>query len=184
MWCFTESFVMLSRYVCYIAAIAAIAATAQEVVAALLQAGADPNTALLDAVKAGHTGIIRALCQAGGIIQVHSEQLACSLCSTVKAGDEALLRSYLAAGADASVADYAGRTPLHIAAMEDNLAIASVLVELGGADLDAADRWGTTPAAEARRAGAVHVADYLCSSAARRDAAAARTARRADAVHC
>lgn len=42
-----------------------------------------------------------------------------------------------------------------------------LLVEEGGADLAAADRWGATPLAEAKRVGAADVAAYLSSSAAR-----------------
>jgi ankyrin repeat protein len=52
----------------------------------------------------------------------------------------------------------------------------SLLVEEGGAELSARDRWGATPLDEARRVGAADVADYLSSSRAAAAAAAARAA--------
>lgn len=51
-----------------------------------------------------------------------------------------------------------------------------LLVEEGGADLAAQDRWGATPLDEAQRVGAADVAAYLSSSKAAQAAAAARTA--------
>lgn len=49
-----------------------------------------------------------------------------------------------------------------------------LLVEEGGADLSAADRWGATPLAEAKRVGAAEVIAYLNSSATAKAAAATR----------
>jgi ankyrin repeat protein len=51
-----------------------------------------------------------------------------------------------------------------------------LLVEEGGADLSAKDRWGATPLDEAQRVGAADVAAYLSSSKAAQAAAAARAA--------
>jgi hypothetical protein len=49
-----------------------------------------------------------------------------------------------------------------------------MLVAEGGADLSAADRWGNTPLAEATRAGATAVTQYLNSDEARQAAVKAR----------
>jgi uncharacterized protein involved in exopolysaccharide biosynthesis len=51
-----------------------------------------------------------------------------------------------------------------------------MLVAEGGADVSAADRWGNTPLAEATRAGAAAVTQYLTSDEARQAVAKARQA--------
>jgi potassium channel len=160
----------------------------QAVVAALLTAGANPNAsdnlggcALLEAVKGNHMGVLAALRAAGSTLQLSGEELSSILCSLAKAGgqqDAELLRRYIDAGADMSAADYDGRTALHIAAAEGSLPMVQLLVAEGGASLNATDRWGATPLAEARRVGAAAVVTYLGSTDAKQAAAALLAARR------
>ena len=51
-----------------------------------------------------------------------------------------------------SVGDYDGRTPLHLAAACNQLAVAQYLIEQG-ADIDAVDRFGGRPFDDAARNG-------------------------------
>jgi ankyrin repeat protein len=102
----------------------------QAVVSVLLAAGAKPNAslgdalagcALLAAVRKGHDAVISQLVSAGAKLQLPAGELSCALCSAVAVGDGQLLRRYIAAGADASVCDYNGQTPLHVAASQGKL---------------------------------------------------------------
>eukprot|EP00879_Flechtneria_rotunda_P018684 GHRR01019607.1.p1 GENE.GHRR01019607.1~~GHRR01019607.1.p1 ORF type:complete len:155 (+),score=26.43 GHRR01019607.1:275-739(+) len=72
-----------------------------------------------------------------------------------------LLRRYIAAGANISAVDYDNRAPLHIAAAEGDLTMVRLLVEEGGADVAAVDRWGLRPFDEAKRVQAVEVMRYF-----------------------
>lgn len=85
------------------------------------------------------------------------------MCSAVYEGDARLLRRLLRAGAPTGAADYDGRTALHIAAAEGNLAMVQLLVADGGADVRATDRWQQTPLDEALRAGSATVVECLAS---------------------
>jgi ankyrin repeat protein len=157
----------------------------RDVVTALLAAGANPNardnlngSPLLEAVKCGWQDVVRLLVGAGASLQLSTTELSSALCSMVQEEQVDLLRRYIAAGADMNAADYDKRAPLHVAAAEGRLPLVVLLVEEGGADLAATDRWGNTPLAEARRAGAADVVAYLSSSKAKAAAAAAAAAGR------
>uniref|UniRef100_A0A7S0ZBF5 Non-specific serine/threonine protein kinase n=1 Tax=Timspurckia oligopyrenoides TaxID=708627 RepID=A0A7S0ZBF5_9RHOD len=58
------------------------------------------------------------------------------------------VKAKLAQGAVATYADYDKRTPLHLACTEGHAEIALVLIE-NGADIEAKDRWGSTPMKDA-----------------------------------
>jgi ankyrin repeat protein len=105
----------------------------------------------------------RLLLQAGAALQLPALQVAALMCSAVYEGDARLLRRLLRAGAPAGAADYDGRTALHIAAAEGNLAMVQLLVADGGADVRATDRWQQTPLDEALRAGSATVVECLAS---------------------
>eukprot|EP00879_Flechtneria_rotunda_P011143 GHRR01011641.1.p1 GENE.GHRR01011641.1~~GHRR01011641.1.p1 ORF type:complete len:698 (+),score=354.14 GHRR01011641.1:186-2279(+) len=166
---------------------------------------------LLEAVRNGRAsadasadqmfGLIRQLTAAGARLQLSSIELSTKLCNLVMQHQQllpaslgpqeqlaqrqhcvALLRRYIAAGADVSAGDYDSRTPLHLAAAEGSLEMVRLLVEEGGADLSATDRWGATPLDEAKRVKAIDVARYLSSSEAAEAAAAARAAMTAAAA--
>ena len=155
----------------------------RDVLMLLLSAGANPNardnlggSALLEAVKGGWDELIEALVGAGATLQLSGAETASALCEMVLQEQQHLLRRYIAAGADVNACDYDKRTPLHIAAAEGKLALVTLLVAEGGADLGAADRWGNTPLSEATRVGATDVARYLRSDEARQAAVKARQA--------
>mgnify|MGYP001811165631 FL=1 len=155
----------------------------RDVVHLLLAAGSNPNArdnlggcALLEAVKGGWDELVQQLVAAGAGLQLAGCELASALCAMVLDDQPHLLRRYLAAGADANAADYDKRTPLHIAAAEGKLGMVVLLVEEGGAELGAVDRWGNTPLAEATRVGAGDVVRYLRSDGAREAAVRARQA--------
>ncbi|KAI8473908.1 MAG: hypothetical protein J3K34DRAFT_391553 [Monoraphidium minutum] len=138
------------------------------VVQLLLAAGADPDRAdqhqgcaLLEAAKGGHTPVMDALLAAGAKINLPAVAAAAHLCAAVFDGDVPLLRRLLRAGLPADAGDWDGRTPAHVAAAEGSLAALKALIQEGGADPRAADRWGHTPLDEARRAGAAHAVAYL-----------------------
>ncbi len=74
------------------------------------------------------------------------------LCWAAARGDDREIIRLIAGGADVRLADYDGRTPLHLAAAEGRARAAKLLLE-AGASSDAPDRWGRTPLEEARRCG-------------------------------
>ena len=141
----------------------------------LLSAGANPNIAdnlggcaLMEAVKGGHSDITQLLLTAGANLCLSGSDLSGRLCSLAAAEDVAMLRRYIAAGADVNVGDYDRRTALHIAAAEGKVEVVKLLVEDGGADTGVTDRWGATPGDEAERVGATAVGEYLKGVAADR----------------
>lgn len=67
-------------------------------------------------------------------------------------GDLDELKRLAVIGADLGMADYDGRTALHLAASENQLEIAEYLIARG-VDLQPLDRWGNTPLHDAEREG-------------------------------
>ena len=133
--------------------------------------------------------VARALAEAGeSVTRVDVERalLPVLMCSAAGLGDVAALERLIASGAEVDVADYDGRTALHLAASEGHVAAAELLIGRG-ARLTAYDRWGGTPLHDAirhrhrplvellRRHGArltASPAAELCSLAAAGDAVA------------
>jgi glutaminase len=73
-----------------------------------------------------------------------------AMCAAAARGDVSELRRLVARGADASRADYDGRTPLHLAASEGQAEVVRVLLSLG-CERNVVDRWGNTPLDDAIR---------------------------------
>jgi len=84
----------------------------------------------------------------------HSEVQARQVVSLLFAaynGDLTALRRMSSANQDMSVANYDGRTALHLAASEGHLECVRFLVETCGVPLAPRDRWNRTPADDASR---------------------------------
>jgi glutaminase len=75
-------------------------------------------------------------------------------------GDIDEIQRLEANGVDLNVPDYDGRTAMHLACAEGQLATVKYLVSKG-AKLNVVDRWGTTPYEEAVKNKKKHVADFL-----------------------
>ncbi|KAF5828597.1 ankyrin repeat-containing domain protein [Dunaliella salina] len=138
------------------------------VVKYLLDVGAPPNdqdafgiTAMYEAVRMGHSDVIEVLQKYDAKLGMDEDKTACILTESVIAGDVQQLRSLLKIGVEATWGDFDGRTPLHFAARESNIAAVEVLVEEGNACVDALDRFNRTPADYARKAGNGAIAEYL-----------------------
>ncbi|XP_062325947.1 60 kDa lysophospholipase isoform X1 [Osmerus eperlanus] len=71
-------------------------------------------------------------------------------CAASKIGDIDALKAIREMGSDLSLADYDGRTPLHVAACEGHLEVVKYLL-CHGASVHAKDRFGDTPLSNARR---------------------------------
>ncbi|KAL6181403.1 hypothetical protein ACLB2K_048058 [Fragaria x ananassa] len=99
-------------------------------------------------------------------------------------GDFYRVKRLIGAGVDPNKVDYAGRSPLHVAASKGYEDITSFLIEKGG-DVKMSDKFGNTPLLEAIKNGHDQVAfllvqagasltiedagDFLCATVARRD---------------
>jgi urea transporter/ankyrin repeat protein len=97
------------------------------------------------------------------------EQLVCDMAAT---GDAALAQLYRYGAIPVSIADYDGRTPLHIACACGHAELAAALVQ-AGASPRKRDRWGCTPEDDARNARLGHVVELMRAAAAPAATAAA-----------
>jgi glutaminase len=73
-------------------------------------------------------------------------------CAAAAKGDLTELRRLVARSVDVNLADYDGRTALHLAASDGHADVLRYLLPLGAA-ADSTDRWGNTPLDDARRNG-------------------------------
>lgn len=96
--------------------------------------------------------------------QVNQALLPVVLCAAAGHGDLATMRALIDEGAAPDLADYDGRTPLHVAAASGQAEICRYLIGQG-ADLLARDRWDHTPLDDARRGGHDEVAAMLAGAA-------------------
>ena len=105
----------------------------------LLESGADPHLrdstgscAMMEACKSGNATVVADLLRYGARLNMEPSSLAGQLCRAVYEGDMRLLYRLVHAGANVSISDYDGRTALHVACAEGNLAAVSVYFWGGG----------------------------------------------------
>ena len=85
---------------------------------------------LSEAIRNGHFEVAKQLRDAGAT--VINEQLAFKLCASAAEGDLQTFLKYYASGHSVDVGDYDARTPLHLAACENKLGVATWLLETAG----------------------------------------------------
>ncbi len=147
-----------------------------EVVKYLLEQGVDANpkdrwggTPLEDAELGEHQNVVKLLKEQGAVsgaaqhinsdvgiteeASVHSDSASVAvLLWAASEGDIETLQRCLASGVPISVADYDGRTALHLAASEGHINVLNYLLAHDH-PVHVRDRWGTTPFDEAEREG-------------------------------
>lgn len=89
-------------------------------------------------------GYVHKYCQHHLILPKDPAHLAALLCEAAATGNASELQWLLDQGIDPNMSDYDLRTPLHLAAEECHMQCVEVLLKCE-ADVNAADRWGTTP---------------------------------------
>eukprot|EP01119_Soliformovum_irregulare_P025616 TRINITY_DN953_c0_g1_i1.p1 TRINITY_DN953_c0_g1~~TRINITY_DN953_c0_g1_i1.p1 ORF type:complete len:819 (-),score=301.90 TRINITY_DN953_c0_g1_i1:59-2515(-) len=128
------------------------------IVQSLVAAGADVNisdrwgnTPLDEATRHGQTEVATYLKSHGGRHGTGAD-FGMELLRAVARGDLAEVQKLVASGVDVNSSDYDKRTALHVAIGTRNTELVQYLIEQG-ADLEATDSFGHTPAQEAHRVG-------------------------------
>ncbi|CAI4231202.1 unnamed protein product [Auanema sp. JU1783] len=91
-------------------------------------------------------------------------ELVVSLLFSAKNGDLEAIKRMTIQGCNMEVADYDGRTALHVAAAEGNLEVCRYLVERAHVCINPKDRWGHTPIDDARTFRHEFVQEYLMTA--------------------
>jgi ankyrin repeat protein len=87
--------------------------------------------------------------------------LIAKLCDASASGNVAEVRKLIEQGAPINGSDYDKRTPLHLAASENQVAVLEALAAAGALDLNPHDRFGGTPLMDAIRQGHDEAAQWL-----------------------
>lgn len=125
----------------------------------LIEAGADKNYALLNAMQRNEIGIAQKLVARGANLLAQNEAGVTLLHFAAMAGATKSAEWLLRQGLDINARDRIGETPLHCAVAEGNLATVKTLVGCG-ADLETRNKKGQTPLDMAK-------ADFIPRSIAR-----------------
>lgn len=170
------------------ALLAAIREADVERALALVEAGADPNTApppddrdqrpaLLLAALLPDTRLLRALIARGADVNRSAGGLTALLAATRDSlqGRAEAVMTLISNGANPLVADAEGNTALHGAVLSDEPIVAAMLLD-AGADLNAINRAGLTPLASACRAANWPLAKFLLERGAKTQLADAEPA--------
>lgn len=126
-----------------------------------VQVGFDEEEGGLDAYHHGETayaGEGKASDVAGFLDQ---DSLTAKMCDAAACGDVAEVKKLIEQGASINNGDYDKRTPLHLAASENQVAVMEALASAGSLDLNPHDRFGGTPLMDAIRQGHDKAAQWL-----------------------
>eukprot|EP00850_Spirogloea_muscicola_P002125 SM000008S22214 [mRNA] locus=s8:389602:395422:- [translate_table: standard] len=124
--------------------------------------GSSPGQKLLVQTRAEVSSMTAEL---ASLIEQHDAELSTALCAAAAMGDLGRLQALVKGPASASTPDYAGRTPLHLAARQGFEDCVHFLIEEGG-DTLAADQEVSTPLLEAVKAGQPAVIEILLKAGA------------------
>ena len=116
-----------------------------EIITLLVRAGADYSEAMMVAINTGCDSFAKTAIEAGIDVNITDEENRSFVMYSVMSGG-GILRTLLEGGADPDVPDKKGRTPLMIAAIDDEAdpQVMDTLLEFG-ADVNKPDRKGITP---------------------------------------
>ncbi|XP_066596945.1 L-asparaginase isoform X2 [Prorops nasuta] len=122
-----------------------------KIVQSLLKMGASVHiqdrfgrTPLTEAIENDHHEIIKILLQCGAHLHEYACLIGEKMCVAAATGSVRRLKSFQIAGADLSVTNLIGMTPLHFAAIYDKLSVAIFLLE-NGANASITDKTNCTP---------------------------------------
>ncbi|KAL1521906.1 hypothetical protein AB1Y20_021556 [Prymnesium parvum] len=118
------------------------------------------GTPLYGAICEGHYAVAKELRLAGAELRFDGVKASNELCELARSGMTERLQLLLDCGCNINAADYDQRTCLHLTASVGNMPMVKKLVEMK-ADVNARDRFGSTPLFDAVRNGFSHVARVL-----------------------
>ena len=122
------------------------------------------QTPLQDAISASHDHIVVWLKAHGAVLM--DKMMGSRLCQAAFDSNTAELRKMHQAGVDMSVADYDGRTAMHLASAAGHVHVVKLLLQFS-AQLNVKDRWGSTPLTDATKQKQEGVVNLLLASASR-----------------
>ncbi|MRD72980.1 ankyrin repeat domain-containing protein [Rhodocyclus tenuis] len=116
--------------------------------------------ALLDAIRAGDTGQLKALLKAGAPVNLADTRGERALALASRAGRLEMVRQLLDQGANPDLRGSDGMAPLSSAALAGNVAVARLLLK-AGADVDRRGAHGNTPLHDAIRLNRIAIVEAL-----------------------